>query len=160
MTTPGMQENPLSSSQQPNTPSRLRTRIGLIVTLIGFALFVIGAKPDWFGWNLSPVVGFVQITAFIIGLGIMCIGGHIGLVALWCGQQRSIAADVGQRLVGTGYVVAVFSGMADIFGMGTHPLPGIPFFGPWQATGVEIGLVIICVGFLMFPPPKHPPAVS
>jgi hypothetical protein len=58
-------------------------------------------------------------------------------------------ADFGLRLVGTGYVIAVFTGMADIFGLGTQPLPNIPYFGPWQAAGVLIGQIIIAAGFLM-----------
>jgi hypothetical protein len=75
---------------------------------------------------------------------------------LWGERQRSIAADFGLRLVSTGYLVAVFSGMADIFGLGSHPLPGIPYFGPWQATGVEIGLIVICIGFfLLIPMDQH-----
>ncbi len=55
-------------------------------------------------------------------------------------------------MVATGYVIAVFAGMADVFGAGSHPLPGVPYFGPWQARGVEIGQVIIAIGFLMLIP--------
>lgn len=122
------------------------------MTLFGFFVFIVGAKPEWFGWDRSPVIGFVQIAVFLVGLAIICVGGYIGLVSLWRGRQRSIAADFGLRLVSTGYVVAVFAGMADIFGMGSHPLPGVPYFGPWQATGVEIGQVLIAVGFLLLVP--------
>lgn len=135
--------------------SHMRARLGVALSLFGFFVFIAGAKPEWFGWDRSPVIGFVQISVFLVGLAVICVGGYIGLTALWLGRQRSIAADFGLRLVGTGYVVAVFSGMADIFGMGTHPLPGIPFFGPWQATGVEIGQVAMCIGFLLFLPPRQ-----
>lgn len=138
------------------TPSPLRIRLGLAVTLFGFFIFIAGAKPEWFGWDRSPVIGFVQITVFLIGLAIICVGGYIGLVALWGDRQRSIAADFGLRLVSTGYLVAVFSGMADIFGLGSHPLPGIPYFGPWQATGVEIGQVLIFIGFFLIIPSDQP----
>jgi len=44
--------------------------------------------------------------------------------------------------------------MADIFGMGSHPLPGYPYFGPWQARGVEIGELLIMIGFVMLLPFK------
>jgi hypothetical protein len=74
------------------------------------------------------------------------------LIALWGREQRSIIADIGLRLVGTGYVIAVFTGMADVFGMGSQPLPNVPYFGPWQAAGVLIGQMIIAVGFLMLVP--------
>ena len=133
-------------------PSRRRVRLGLIVTLFGFFVLAVGAKPGWFGLDRSPAVGFVQITVFLIGLAIICLGGYISLPALWPKGQRSIAADIGLRLVGTGYVVAVFTGMADVFGMGTQSLPNVPYFGPWQATGVVVGQALIAVGFLLLIP--------
>ena len=132
--------------------SRMRIRTGLFITGAGFFTFIVGAKPDWLGWDRSPVVGFVQIAVFLVGLAIICLGGYIGLLALWGGDQRSIAADIGLRLVSTGYVISVFAGMADVFGMGTHPLPGVPYFGRVQATGVVLGEIVIGIGFLLLVP--------
>lgn len=132
--------------------SRMRIRTGLFITVAGFFIFIVGAKPDWLGWDRSPVVGFVQIAVFLIGLAIICLGGYIGLLALWGSNQRSIGADIGLRLVSTGYVISVFAGMADVFGMGTHPLPGVPFFGRIQATGVVLGEIVIGIGFLLLIP--------
>jgi hypothetical protein len=134
------------------TPSRLRVRVGLAATLAGLFIFMVGAKPGWFGWDRSPVVGFVQIAVFLVGLAIICLGGYTGLLALWKGQQRSIAADIGMRLVSTGYVVAVFAGMADVFGMGSHLRPTTPYFGWLQAAGVLAGEITIAIGFLMLIP--------
>ena len=136
--------------------SRTRIRTGLIITLTGFFIFIVGAKPDWLGWDRSPVVGFVQIAVFLVGLAIICLGGYIGLLALWGGGQRSIAADIGLRLVSTGYVISVFAGMADVFGMGTHPLPNVPYFGPVQATVVVLGEILIGIGFLLLIPYRRP----
>lgn len=133
-------------------PSRARMRAALVTTLIGLFIFTVGAKPDWFGWDRSSVVGFVQISVFLIGLAVICVGGFVGLLALWKGRPRSIVADMGLRIVSTGYVIAVFAGMADVFGMGSQPLPGVPYFGPWQATGVMIGQALIAIGFLMLIP--------
>jgi hypothetical protein len=132
--------------------SYLRVRFSLICVGIGMLIFVIGAKPNWFGWNRVEVVGFVQIVVFLLGLGLICIGGYVGISALWIREQRSILADIGSRLIGTGYVIAVFAGMADVFGMGAQTLPDAPFFGPLQAIGVLIGQIVIAVGFLMFIP--------
>jgi hypothetical protein len=141
---------PLPDPQE--TPSRARVRFGLILSLIGFFIFIIGTKPSWFGWDNSPVVGFIQIAVFIIGLGIICLGGYIGLLALWKGSARTIAADIGMRLVATGYVICVFAGMADVFGMGTQEFGEAPFFGPLQARGVLIGQVVVAIGFLLMIP--------
>jgi hypothetical protein len=132
--------------------SSARLRVGLIASLAGLFIFTVGARPDWFTWDRSPVVGFVQIAVFLAGLGLVCLGGYVGLLALWNGRARTIVADIGIRLVSTGYVISVFAGMADIAGMGSQPLPGIPFFGPWQATGVLVGEIVIAIGFLMLVP--------
>ncbi len=146
-----------NQSLSPNTtpvgiPSRMRVRVGLLVTLIGLLIFLVGARPSLFGLDRSPVVGFVQISVFLVGLAIICIGGYIGLMSFWRNGDRTIAAEIGSRLVATGYVVAVFSGMADVFGFGTQPPPAVPVFGPWQATGVQIGECLITIGFLLLIP--------
>ena len=135
-----------------NVPSRVRIRCGLSLVLLGLLVFLIGARPSLFGLDRSPVIGFVQIATFLVGIGIICIGGYLSLMALWKGQNPSIAADIGLRLVATGYVITVFAGMADVFGFGTQRLPRIPFFGPWQARGVMLGEVIIAIGFLLMIP--------
>ena len=132
--------------------SYLRIRFSLITVSMGSFIFAVGAKPNWFGWDRSPVVGFIQIAVFLLGLALICMGGYVGLSALWGNEQRSILADIGSRLVGTGYVIAVFTGMADIFGLGSQPLPNVPYFGPWQAGGVLIGQAIIALGLLMIIP--------
>jgi hypothetical protein len=156
------QNNPARSasaadSNRYDNPSRLRARIGLILSFLGLFVFVVGSKPNWLGWDRSPVVGFVQIAVFLVGLAIICAGGYIGLLALWGNTQRTIAADIGTRLVSTGYVIAVFAGMADVFGMGSQPLPMVPYFGPWQSSGVLIGQAVIALGFvLLIPYPPFP----
>ena len=132
--------------------SYLRVRFSLISVTLGLLIFTIGAKPNWYGWDRSPVVGFIQIAVFLVGLALMCLGGFVGLSALWGKDQRSIIADIGLRLVGTGYVISVFTGLADVFGMGSQPLPDVPYFGPWQAGGVLIGQFVIALGFLMVIP--------
>jgi hypothetical protein len=141
-----------------NIPSRWRIRSGLFMTLCGLIIFLVGAGPAIFGLDRSPVVGFVQTAVFLVGLAIICLGGYICLMAYWRNGDRTIPADIGTRLVTTGYVIAVFSGMADVFGFGTQMWPKIPFFGPWQATGVQIGEALIAIGFSLlipFPRPKR-----
>ena len=143
---------PVDTIRRFETGTRTRVRMGLAATFFGLFVFLVGAKPGWFGWDRSPVVGFVQIAVFLVGLAVICIGGYTGLLALWKGQQRTIAADIGTRMVSTGYVVAVFAGMADVFGMGSHLRPVIPHFGPLQAGGVLAAEVTIAIGFLLLIP--------
>lgn len=132
--------------------SNLRIRFGLFVTLLGLLLFSLGAEPNLFGLDRSPVIGFVQLSVLLIGLGIICLGGYFSLSTLWNGDGKSIPADIGQRLVATGYVIAVAAGMADIFGFGSQHWPVVPKFGYWQAAGLLLGEIVIGIGFLLLIP--------
>ncbi|HPS41624.1 MAG TPA: hypothetical protein PK040_03405 [Anaerolineaceae bacterium] len=135
---------------------RRRIRFTLLIAITGFIFFLVGARPGLFGLDRSPVVGFIQIAVMLVGLAVICAGGYATTRALWRRQVPSISADIGMRLVSTGYVVTVFSGLADVFGIGSHPLSGVPFFGVWQARGMEIGCAIIAIGFIMlFPRRKY-----
>ncbi len=148
---------PRPASEEPETSPLLsyssrRVRIGLIITVVGMFLFVLGARPEWFGLNNSPVIGFVQIAVFEVGLGGICLGGYIALMALWKKMVRTITVDFGGRLIATGFVVALFTGMADLFGIGSQPFPEVTFFGRWQSFGVLVGQAIIALGFLLLIP--------
>jgi len=141
------------TDQKPASPfKRTRVRFGLATCLFGLLVFILGARPEWFGLDRSPVIGFVQIAVFIIGLGIICVGGYLVLAALWNGTQKSIVSDIGLRLVSTGFVIAVASGMADVFGFGSQLPPITPEFGFLQTIGVLVGEIVIGVGFLMLIP--------
>ena len=137
-------------NEKPNksTNGKFRTRLGMITMVVGLLIFLIGAMPDIFGLDRSPVIGFVQIAVFLFGLGIICLGGYIIMNSLWNNHPKTILADVGLRLVATGLLIAVISGMADVFGFGTQTFPQIPFYGPRQAAGVLFGEIIIILGFV------------
>ncbi len=141
------------SINRPSITSRsLSKRLGIVLVIFGSAIFILGAAPHWFDLDRSPVIGFVQISVFIFGLGLIALGGYFTLDALWNGSPKTISAEIGARIVGTGYVIALASGMADIFGLGTRPLPFTPFFGFWQARGVLMGEILIIVGLLLMLP--------
>lgn len=135
-----------------NGNGRLRIRVGGAATLVGFVVYLLGADPAIFGLDRSPTTGFVQIGVFLVGLAVICLGGYLSLASLWNEAPKTIAADIGLRLVSTGYVIAVASGMADVFGFGGQPLPRDPSFGAWQEVGVLIGEAIIALGFLLMMP--------
>jgi hypothetical protein len=145
---------PANGEQKYGYRSR-RVRVGLSITLMGFLIFLLGVKPALFGADRSPVIGFVQIATMLVGLAFICVGGYLSLASLWPKENTSIGADIGLRLVSTGYVICVFTGMADIFGFGSQPLPDTPYFGPWQAYGVELGILVIIVGFLLLIPTRR-----
>lgn len=153
MTTPSS----ISPDTSPGSiPSRFRIRSGLFITLAGLLVFLVGARPTIFGLDRSPVVGFIQIAVFLVGMALICLGGYVSMMAFWRNGSRTIPAEIGTRLVTTGYLIAVFSGMADVFGFGTQLPPRVPYFGPWQATGVQIGELVIAIGFVLLIPYRLP----
>jgi len=137
----------LLSKESKYGPRRIWLGFGFV--FLGLVLFIVGLEPDFFGVDRSPVVGFVQIAVFLVGLAIICIGGYISFSPQWAGFERTLSADIGLRLVSTGFVIAFVSGMADVFGFGTQPFPEVPYFGPLQAAGVILGEVVIAIGFLL-----------
>lgn len=128
--------------------SKGRVRFGLFMTVIGYLIFLLGARPGIFGLDRSRVIGFVQITVFLIALGGISLGSYITLFSFWSREKKSLLADFGLRFISTGYVICVFTALADVFGFGSHELPNV-FFGPLQARGVEIGMIVIAIGTIM-----------
>ena len=130
-----------------------RINIGLGLTVAGFLLFIVGADPGIVLLDRNPLIGFLQTATFSAGLAMLCLGGFISLKACQrVGRIQSLAQDIGLRLVATGYLISLISGMADVFGFGTQSWPSLPFFGPSQAAGVVVGEIIIAIGFLLYLP--------
>lgn len=127
---------------------KTRIRLGLVMAVLGYFIFLLGARPSLFGLDRSRVIGFVQISVFLVGLGLISLGSYLTLNAMWPNGKKTIAADIGLRLISTGYVVSIFTAMADLFGLGSHRLPDV-FFGPLQARGMELGMATIAIGFLL-----------
>ncbi len=134
---------------------RSRIQVGLLGTFLGFLMVVLGAKPEFFGMDRSPVIGFAQTATFLVGIGVIALSGYFCLMSFWPKGYTTITADFGIRLVATGWLIALFSGMADVFGFGSHPVTGLVFFGKLQALGVEIGEMVIGIGLVMMIMPPH-----
>ncbi|MCD6424551.1 MAG: hypothetical protein J7L35_03545 [Anaerolineales bacterium] len=133
--------------------SRRRINVGLGLTIAGFLIFLLGADPDLVGLDRSPYIGFVQTAVFSTGLAMLCLGGYLSFKACQIASRiQSLAQDIGVRLVATGYLISLISGMADVFGFGTQSWPALPFFGPRQAAGVIVGEIIIAIGFILYMP--------
>lgn len=135
-------------SEDEESFSKTNLRFGLFLAIIGYLFFLLGARPSLFGLDRSRVIGFVQISVFLTGLGMISFGSYMALNCFWTNGNKTILAQIGARLISTGYVICVFAGMADIFGLGSHPLPNV-FFGPLQAQGMGFGMVTIAIGFLL-----------
>jgi len=127
--------NPISELSPESLPRGCASGFGLLVTLVGLLVFLIGARPSLFDLDRSPVVGFVQIAVFLVGLAIICMGGYLGLMSFWNNRERHHPPHLGSRLVATGYVVAVFSGMADVLVSAPRHLRRYPTSVPGRPAG-------------------------
>jgi hypothetical protein len=124
-----------------------------LLTLLGFFVYSY-KKAAWLRpLSHSPIAGGLEITVFLVGLALIGLGGVFGFSSTWKGLLKSFAYEIGLRLVATGYLVALISGLADYIGMGSHHK--LPYFGPLQTTGVLLGEAVIAIGFLLMIPYKN-----
>ncbi len=140
------------------TRRRSWTRRLIVVDLVGLLLFLLGFNPATFGLDRSRVIGYVQALVFLIGLGLIVLTSYI-VVALQRrnGHEISLVQDIGARLMATGYVLAAFSSVADLIGLGSEPLPRPPHFGLLQSGGLLLGVFLTLIGLIMTYPRRRPP---
>lgn len=123
----------------------------MTIVLLGLLLFLVGIEPDLIALDRSPVVGFVQIGVFLTGLALVLLGGYSAVRVIRNGREKSLRADVGLRLIATGFVIAASASLADFMAIGSHRMPLI-HFGPLQTTGLILGVVISLLGLALYLP--------
>jgi hypothetical protein len=134
------------------------TRRLVLADIVGLFLFLLGVNPATFGLDRSRVIGYVQAIVFLLGLGLIVLVSYV-VAALQRrnGEALSLVQDIGGRLMATGYVLAAFSSVADLIGLGSEPLPRPPHFGLLQSGGLLVGVLLTLIGLSMFYPRHHPP---
>jgi hypothetical protein len=130
-------------------------RIWMSAVLVGLFLFVIGINPNVISMDRSPVVGFVQVGVWLFGLALILIGAYAALRILRNKRPLSLRAEIGERLIATGYVVAAAASLADFIGIGSHKIPEL-IFGPIQIVGLVVGVVTAFIGIGLYWPRPHP----
>lgn len=123
----------------------------MTVALLGLLLFLVGVEPDFIGMDRSPVVGFVQIGVWLVGLALLLLGGTLSVRVIRNGHPTSLRADIGLRLIATGYVVAAAASLADFIAIGSHSMPFV-YFGPVQTAGLIVGIATSLIGLLLYWP--------
>ncbi len=137
------------------TPQQVRwARRWMTLVLIGLFIFMIGVEPDLVGLDRSPVVGFVQVGVWLTGLGILLVGAYATVRVVRNSRPTSLRADVGLRLIATGYVVAAAASMADFIGIGAQRMPYVSF-GPIQVIGLAGGVLVSLLGVIMYWPRRE-----
>ena len=130
-----------------------RARRWMTVVLLGLFIFIIGVRPSLIGMDRSPVVGFVQIGVWLTGLAILLLGAFATIRVVRNGMETSLRADIGIRLIATGYVIAAVASLADFIGVGAQRMPLIAF-GPVQVIGLAIGVLVSLLGVILYWPPR------
>ncbi len=126
-------------------------RAGIGVIVFGFFVFVIGRFPGLLGLDITPDIGIVQIGVLLAGITFMTLGGYVYMYATrHRAQPRRLREDIGVRLIATGLVIAYATGFADVLGIGSHFGAERPLFGPLQAWGVALGVLVIIVGVFIY----------
>jgi hypothetical protein len=123
----------------------------MTLVLIGLFVFIIGVEPDLIGMDKSPVVGFVQVGVWLTGLALLLAGSYATVYVVRNGRPNSLRADIGLRLIATGYVVAAAASLADFIGLGAQDMPEI-YFGPIQVIGLVVGVILSLLGVVLYLP--------
>jgi hypothetical protein len=131
-----------------------RARRWMTFVLIGLFIFIIGVEPDLIGMDRSPVVGFVQVGVWLTGLAFVLFGSYATVRVVRNHRPNSLRADIGMRLIATGYVVAAAASLADFIGIGAHQLPFV-HFGPLQVIGLVVGVLLSLLGVILYWPRRE-----
>jgi hypothetical protein len=136
---------------KPNSSPNRLAQAAVAIVAAGFVTFVIGLFPRLIQLDVTPGVGLVQISVFLIGLALMTLGSYIYLYATrHRARPARLREDIGVRLMATGVIIACASGFADVLGIGTHYGVEQPLFGPLQAASVALSMFIIVFGIFLY----------
>jgi hypothetical protein len=135
----------------PNLASSRLARFGVATVVFGFFVFIIGIFPDIIRLGITPGIGLLQISVFLVGITIMTLGAYIYAYATrHRALPRRLREDIGLRLMATGLVVAYTAGFADVLGIGSHFGAERPLLGPIQALGIMLGVLITVLGIILY----------
>ncbi|MEJ2570215.1 MAG: hypothetical protein P8Y98_06705 [Anaerolineales bacterium] len=141
----------------PLKPYQIRwARYWMTLVFVGFMIFIIGIQPDLIGMNRSEVVGFIQVDVWLVGLAILLASAYACVRVIRNHRPMSLRADIGVRLIATGYVVSAAASLADFIGLGAQHLPYVAF-GPIQVIGLATGVAISLLGLLLYWPRNPKP---
>jgi hypothetical protein len=123
----------------------------IALAIMGAIAFVVGVDPDLIGVNLTPAVGIAQMGLWMTGLAMILVGGYAAVRIVRNGRPSSLRADIGTRLIATGYVFSGVATLADYLGIGTQRFPNLSF-GAVQVFGLVFGMIISLLGLALYWP--------
>ncbi|MCP5095923.1 MAG: hypothetical protein GY943_10255, partial [Chloroflexi bacterium] len=132
--------------------TKIRNTVTITLAVFGISLCAISLAAEFLGLDRTPGFGMIQMFELLVGITMLTLALFIYLHKMGQNESRSLQADIGVRLAATGLVFAYIAGMADLFGIGTHPHPDFerPFVGWLQLGGLGLGILSILIGLLLF----------
>lgn len=131
---------------------RLRRNVTLSLFGVGIILIILSLGADFFGLDLTPGFGMVQMFQLLVGITALTLALFLYINALRQEMARSLQADIGIRLAATGLVFAYVTGLSDLLSIGTHVMPQFerPFVGPLQLGGLALAVLVIVAGLTLY----------
>jgi hypothetical protein len=121
------------------------------LAIVGVVAFMIGIDPDLIGMNITPVVGLAQMSLWLAGLALVLIGGYAAVRTVRNGRPSSLRAEIGTRMIATGFVFSAVASLADYMGIGTQKFPNLSF-GTVQVIGLVFGIAVSLIGLVLYWP--------
>lgn len=131
----------------------------MVLFLLGTLVFVVGTSPGLVGMDRSRVIGFIQMGIWLSGLGLALLGAFLAVRVVRNGRPMSLRAEIGTRLIATGYVVSATATLADFLSIGSHRLPWV-YFGPLQVGGLVVGVIVSLLGLALYWPRTPKPQLE
>ncbi len=140
------------SGEKNNKLTNLRRNITLSLFGLGLILITLSLGAEFFGLNITPGFGMVQMFQLLVGLTALTLALFLYIKGLRQDTPRSLQADIGVRLAATGLVFAYVTGLSDLLSIGTHVEPQFarPFVGPLQLGGLALAVLAIIIGVALY----------
>lgn len=140
------------SGEKNSKSANLRRNVTLGLFGIGLILIILSLGAEFFGLDLTPGFGMVQMFQLLVGLTALTLSLFLYIKALRQDTPRSLQADIGVRLAATGLVFSYVTGLSDLISIGTHVEPQFerPFVGPLQLGGLALAVLVILIGLVLY----------
>ncbi|MCA9942279.1 MAG: hypothetical protein H6656_14225 [Ardenticatenaceae bacterium] len=140
------------SGEKIDKTTSIRRNVTLGLFGIGLILITLSLGAEFFGLDITPGFGMVQMFQLLVGLTALTLSLFLHINALRQETTRSLQADIGVRLAATGLVFAYVTGLSDLIRIGTHVEPQFerPFVGPLQLGGLALAVLVIIIGLTLY----------
>lgn len=140
------------SSGKNDRAAKVRRTVTWTLFVVGLVLIVLSLAAEFFGLDITPGFGVVQMLQLLVGLTALTLSLFLFINTQRQEMPRSLQADIGVRLAATGLVFAYVTGLSDLIRIGTHVLPQFerPFVGPLQLGGLALAVLAIVIGLGLY----------